>query len=321
MKRIIRSLFAFCVFCQSVNGEVTDISAIPQAKGEILVGNQIQYVRVLNDASELGVGVFEGEQILIQSGVTYGLTERLTFGVLVPIISKTGEQTVSAEDTGSIPIRFSTNKTGLGDVQAGIRYTLYQWDRPAKTFRLAPFAGLKFPTGDSDDKGLPDPEDSTFPPFAQLGSGSWDPFLGAAWIYQTLKWHVDGAIRYTFRTEGTLAEFGDEFSVNAGFMHVVWPCEVREEGNFYAGLETTFLWQGEDTLFFDGESFELPFTGASRWFLSPVIQYRRSGVKVSGFVSFPVLQDLNEGEIEPGIVAENPFKVDFVAGAVVILSF
>lgn len=306
---------AYALVSHTASAEVTDISALPVAKNEILVGQQIQYVNIESNDSLLAPG-FQAELLQDQFGVTYGLTEKLTVGIVIPIVSKKGEFLIVDEGPS---FRFSVDKMGLGDIQAGLRYTLFQWDRPAKTFRFTPLAGLKFPTGDSDDKGY-GPENDFFPAFAQLGSGSWDPFLGFAWIYQTLNWQVDGAFRYNIRTEGTLTDFGDDLSLNAGFMHIIWPREISSSGNLYAGIEGTLTWQDKDTL--DGE--RLGFTGGTRLFISPVIQYRVRAIKISAFVSFPVVQDLNEVTFEEEgqvITLKNPFEVEYVAGGVVILSF
>ena len=81
------------------------------------------------------------------------------FGAL-PLVDKDLDLAAGGE-------RIGRRASGLGDLSLFGRYTLYQDDQPGRTFRLAPFLGVKAPTG-SDDRS---DSRGRLPPPVQPGSG------------------------------------------------------------------------------------------------------------------------------------------------------
>ena len=55
------------------------------------------------------------------------------------------------------------------------RNTVLQHDKPGRTFQIAPFFGVKAPTGDDERDRF-----GRLPPSVQPGTGAWD-FLVALW--------------------------------------------------------------------------------------------------------------------------------------------
>lgn len=207
----------------------------------------------------------------------YGATPRWTLFGILPILRKRLEVT-------SPQGRVTRGPTGLGDARLFARYTLWHQNRPGQTIRVAPLAGLEFPTGRSDDTDrhgrLPQP--------LQLGSGSWDPFAGLVFTWQTLQWQVDVSPMYQFNTEAHGFQFGDEARLDIASKHRVWRNERpgRVPGFLYANLETNLIWQGQD----ERRGQAAPNSGGVTWFIAPGVQYITRRFVLEGALQLPVVQ-------------------------------
>lgn len=218
----------------------------------------------------------------------YGVNTRLTLFGVVPFASKALEVTTP---TG----RFTRRTTGLADARLFARYTVYRANRRGQMIRLAPLAGLKLPTGQADDTDVL----GRLPRPLQLGSGSWDPFAGLVFTWQTLAWQLDLSPAYTRHTEADGFRFGDEARLDAAFKVRVWPRTVGGgvPGFLYLAAETNLRWQDRSKLV--GE--EDPNTGGTTWYLVPGIQFVSRRYVIEGGVQLPVVQDLG------GMALENDF--------------
>lgn len=138
----------------------------------------------------------------------YGLNHKLAlFGVL-PYVDKELDVNVAGS-------RVSRTASGLGDVSAFFRYTLVQRDQPGRTFRVAPFAGIKLPSGDDDRRDAL----GHLPPSIQPGSGAWDVFGGVTATYQTFAFQTDGQVSYRIRNESNSFDPGDEFRLDGSLQY------------------------------------------------------------------------------------------------------
>lgn len=158
-------------------------------------------------------------------------------------------------------------------------------DRPGETIRLAPFAGLKLPTG-ADDRtdGL-----GRLPPPLQLGSGSWDPLLGTVFTWQTLRWELDASASYQRRTEANGFKAGDEARGEASFQYRVVPRSALESGvpsYLYAVLESNLVWQGRDRLAGAPD----PDSGGFTWYAAPGLQWVTQRTIIEAAVQVPVVK-------------------------------
>lgn len=160
------------------------------------------------------------------------------FGV-APFLNKKLEITTPAS-------RRTRKVDGLGDMKFFARYTAWQWDKPGRTFRIAPFMGIEVPTGKDDETDavgrLPQP--------LQLGSGSWDPFLGIVLTRQTLDWEFDASISYQLNTQANDFQFGDVARLDLSYQYRVWPRKLSSgvPGFFYGVLESNLIWQDKNEL-------------------------------------------------------------------------
>ncbi|MSP60827.1 MAG: hypothetical protein EXR72_10890 [Myxococcales bacterium] len=94
-------------------------------------------------------------------------SERFTVALTLPVVAQW-------IDSGARPRQ---SFVGLGDAEASARAIVFRDRKFSPRHLVSLLAGLKTPTGPRlyDDAGYPFPEDD------QPGSGSWDPFAGAAW--------------------------------------------------------------------------------------------------------------------------------------------
>lgn len=271
-------------------------TALPVASEEIIFRGQFLYKRVSGDPSPLNrdIDVLGGISVL-----GYGATSDLTlFGVL-PFLDKELDITPPGGD------RVTRETTGIADARLFGRYTLFQKDMRGRNFRIAPFAGLELPTGDDDDSDNLGP----LPPTFQLGSGSWDPFIGVVATYQTLDYQFDAQASYKANTEANDFNFGDEIRLDASFQYRAWPRKLGEgvPGFLYAGLEANFLHQGKNEM----AGMNDPNSGGESFFLSSSLQYVTKRWILETVVQIPVAQNLNGTAVEDDITVRAGFRIPF----------
>ncbi len=256
-------------------GPITFLTALPVAQGQAVIRGQYLLVRASGDPTPAD------RELTVQGvplAVAVGATPRLAIFGVVPIARKSM--------TATTPMgRVTRDSTGIGDVAAFARYTLYSVDTTASTLRIAPFGGLKLPTGESDESDalgrLPRP--------LQPGSGSWDVLGGAAVTFQTKQWEIDAdaGVRRTTAADGF--EFGDESFADVSFQYRVWP---RRLGGgvpafLFAVVESNLVVQGRHR----SAGVPDPDSGGTRWDVDLGLQHVTTRVIVEGIVQIPVVDD------------------------------
>jgi len=277
-------------------GPITFNSALPLSEGVGILRSQIKLVRKADDATPQNRDVTVTAVPLV---LAYGVSPKLAlFGVL-PYVNKRMNSTM-----GAMRVRRQTQ--GLGDGKLFARYTVFQADHPGDTLRIAPFAGLKAPTGRHDKRDafglLPRP--------LQSGSGSWDPFAGIAITRQTLGWEFDTAASYRLNTKASGFEFGDEARLDASFQYRILPRSLDDIGVpafVYAVLESNLVWTGKNKLA-GATDFN---SGGTTWNLVPGLQYVTRRYVLETAVQIPVLQRLNGTALETDWVWTAGFRWNF----------
>ena len=228
----------------------------------------------------------------------YGVTHKLAvFGVL-PYVDKKLDLT----EAGG---RISRSASGVGDASVFARYTLVQHDQPGRTFRIAPFAGVKAPTGDDDNR-------DTFgrlPPSVQSGSGAWDVFGGIVATYQTFALQADGQVSYRVKNKANGFDPGDELRLDGSLQYRLWP---RQLGGgvpsfLYGVLETNLVHRDRNEM--NGN--EDANSGDTTVFLSPGLQYVTKRWIVEGVVQLPVVQNLRGTALENDYVVRAGVRFNF----------
>jgi len=236
---------------------ITFNTALPVAKGEYLFREQLIINQSGNDPSTLDRDRTAKAAVSV---LAYGINSDLAiFGVL-PYQDKQLKLTAGGK-------RVSRSASGFGDMTVFARYTVFKQNKPGQNFRIAPFAGIKLPTGKDDAR------DSLgrLPASIQLGSGSWDPLFGVVATYQTLNYQLDGQISYQAKNEASNFQAGDVTRLDGSLQYRLWPKTLSGGGTpgfLYGIIEVNWINQQKNRI--NGIA-DINSNG-SRLFLSPGIQ-------------------------------------------------
>jgi len=264
-------------------GPITFNSALPVSDGMSIFRSQVKLVRKSGDVTSAGRVLNVTAVPLV---LAYGASPKLAlFGVL-PYVDKRLDITKGGK-------RIRRNAQGLGDALLFARYTVLQVDKPGDTLRIAPFAGLKTPTGSHNKHDA----FGSVPRMLQPGSGSWDPFAGIAMTRQTLDWEFDIAAKYQLNTEASGFTFGDEARADASFQYRVFPRTLESGGVptfVYAVLESNLIWNGKNSTMGVTDL----NSGGLTWHIAPGLQYVTDRFVLETVIQIPVVQNLNGTALE-----------------------
>lgn len=296
MKGILLGLIWSAIAQNGLAAPITFNTALPVHAEEVILRTLPTFLRATGDPTprDRELTVFA-----VPNLVAYGATPELALFGILPYVDKRLELTVPGG-------RIRRGASGIGDFTAIARYTAWVEDRPSQTRRVAPFAGLKVPTG-ADDRTdafgiVPRP--------LQPGSGSWDPLLGVIFTHQTLQWELDFLASYQARSETDGFEAGDEARLDASYQHRIFPRGTLGSGVpefVFAVLETNLVWTGRDR----AAGLEDPISGRFTAFLSPGLQWvtRRSVIEAT--IQLPVIQNLDKAALEQDFVASLSYRYNF----------
>ncbi len=292
---LILSCLLFATTPASHAGPITFNTALPISQGEFVLRGQAKWIRSSDDPGPMDRDLTVW---VLPTVLAYGFNAKLTLFGVVPYLDKRLEV--------NTPLGWlSRGDSGLGDATFLARYTLWQRNQPGSTMRLAPFVGLKIPTG-TDDK-----QDSlgTLPRPLQLGSGSWDPLLGMAFTWQTFDWEFDSAVSYKIRTTADGYRFGDQAEWDLSYQRRVWPREIGGgvPGFLYLVIESNVLWAQPDRT----ADQHVSDSGGTTWFLAPGIQYVTKRYVVETAVQIPIVQNLNGLSLKNDFILTAGFRINF----------
>ncbi len=278
-------------------GAITFNTALPVHSGETIVREQVIWLRATDDptSSHRELDVVSAPTVLV-----YGASPRWTLFGVIPVLDKRLEL---ATPDGR---RVERTASGLGDARAFVRATALEIDRPGETLRLAPFAGVKLPTGADDDADrlgrLPRP--------LQLGTGSWDPLGGLIFTWQTLGWELDTSASYQLRTEAHGVDGGDEARGDASFQYRVWPWREIGPGVpdwLFAVVETNAVWRGKDEVAGTAD----PDSGGFEAYVAPGLQWITLRTVLEAAVQIPVVQHVDGRGLGDDFIARLSFRMNF----------
>lgn len=212
-----------------------------------------------------------------------------TARVVVPFVHKSLEF-----DADGGRLDFET--TGLGDLLVDTKWIFYSDNRPQASTRIGLQAGIKIPTGDTDDR-LPGGDVAPRP--LQVGTGSWDVPLELVFTDTEGRWGVHGNVGWRFNAEDDGFEAGDVFKYDAaiGLRFLPWVYESLRDETLVAYMELNGELAREDEI--GGE--ENPDSGGHLVFLSPDLQWIPTPwLLFEMSVQVPVVQDLNGAQLEHG---------------------
>ena len=295
--------FGFAVWClglaagmgTAVAAPLTFNTALPVAEDEFVFRGQF----VLDQSGDDPSGEDRDRTAWsVVSVLGYGVTGDLAVFGAVPYVDKRLELTTGGE-------RRARSARGLGDIRLFGRYTAYQDDAPGRTFRVAPFAGIKAPTGEDNETD----SFGRLPASVQPGSGSWDPFGGIVATYQTLQFQIDAQASYQANTEANDFEFGDVARLDASLQYRLWPRTLGGgvPGFLYGVLETNLVHKDKN----ESGGVDDRNSGGITLFIVPAVQYVTKRWIVETAVQLPVFQNLNGTALENEYIVRAGFRLNF----------
>jgi Putative MetA-pathway of phenol degradation len=264
----------------SVVAQITTQTALPVSTGQGIIRIQ------LKRAQASGSNGRQVSNLVAPVVLVYGLNARLAaFGVL-PIVSRDFEMAAS---TGKV----KRDTGGLADTRLWLRYTVHQKNGRGRTTRIAPFAGIEAPTGkttESDALGR-------LPRSLQLGSGSWDPFVGLVFTHQRFAWQVDISAFYQFNSTNSEFRFGDIARLDVASKVRVLPEKLGPglPRFLYANLETNLINLKKNHI---GSIADVD-SGGLIWFVAPGVQVVSRRTVFEAAVQLPIYTDMNGTALEP----------------------
>ena len=224
---------------------------------------------------------------LVQVDVSWGMTERLTLGVSLPLINDRDHEHFDEVGTPEEHFVDTDGTSGFGDVRVGLRGTLHA----GKSSLLIGGAALKLPTG---EYRLRDSEGAIGEPTIMPGSGSTDLvlFLHYSRLWASSSWEAFVSGGWRMSRENPLDyEMGDETIVSAGARR-----RAGERATWSAQLNMRHT--GRDA--YRGDP--VASTGADFVNLTPGL-WLHAGEDLGfyGYLQVPVYQDVRETQLAPGI--------------------
>lgn len=291
-------LLCIAVIASPAAAQITTNTALPVTEGRGVFRVQSKVIRSTGSGPMDREGTAFGFPVV---GV-YGLTSNWAVFGIVPILDKNLKATIPQGPRKGE--RIERGPTGIGDARFFVRYTLWSRNGAGQTQRLAPLGGVETPTGADDGTD----ELGRFPQPLQLGSGSWDPFAGVVFTWQTLRWQIDVSPVYQVNTEANNFEFGDEARFDLASKYRLWRSgrERGVPGFFYANLETNLIWQDKNEIHGQDD----PNSVGTTWLFAPGLQYITRQFVVEGAVQLPVLQDGNGTALEQEVITTLSVRIN-----------
>lgn len=190
-----------------------------------------QNAHLLHEAGE-HVHNFDHDQIYSLS-LGYGLGNDVEVSLRMPYIQK---KFLRVEDG---VVGKGDSSKGIGDMTLQGKHCFYHGYAD-----LAGMAGVKFPAGDTAQRGFDDKklEIEELP-----GSGSFDYLLGLAVSKEIDRWLLGGGMLYTFKSQGARDyQFGDALETEVSVSYALKPIGQFPNYRLSAGIKAQFIQKDKD---------------------------------------------------------------------------
>ncbi|MCA9399233.1 MAG: transporter [Candidatus Omnitrophica bacterium] len=280
------------VWAVSINSSV----GLTPAKDQTIIRTQVKYKRVSDDPTSLDRDTWT---LSVPTTFVYGFTEKFAGMATIPYVYRK-QRLNSGSD------RITRKTSGLGDITLLGKYRVHTKNFPGATSRLSLLGGLELPTGRSGDSDSVGKLSRTL----QIGSGSWDPILGAAYTHQSLNNEWDYNFTYQFNTEAHDFEFGDILKYNIAYQKRLLPWELPDEG-LYTQVNAVLELNGEWKQKNHDESGSIADSGGNTIYLSPGFQIASKRFVAEASFQIPVFQNLNGTQVETDYVVITSLRLTF----------
>ena len=258
----------------------TFITALPVSQDQLLARFSVNPTWSGDSSAPSGGTQLENTQF--PETFLYGLTDKIALALDT-------RQGFSSMSEGLPQGRSDMSASGFGDTLIFARYTLFDWDSPGSTFRIAPLVGAYLPTGyynKSNSSGL-------LPQSLQNGSGSVDSFLGltAAFYNRNYGFSWDATWRHNPPASGGF-DLGDESRTDGEFEFRLWPHSLPSSylpDELWGVVETNLIWNNRSQI--DGSVDSA--SGGFSWLFWSGFDYATLYWEFGAEVGVPVVQNLN----------------------------
>lgn len=254
-------------------------TALPLSSDEIIVREQFVATHSSDSVGDVSrhIDRFEARTVL-----GYGLSSKLAFFGVLPLVHV--DRTIGGA---------GTSEFGLGDASFFGRYEIYRADDAGKTRRIAPYAGIRVPSGRD---GI-------------TGDGSVDLFGGIIATVATTQWVLDSQLRYDLNREADGFERGDTVSFETSFQYRLSPSKIsRDTTGFVFGvleLSANYAERNRVSDVIDANS------GGFQLSVTPGIQYATRRWIADLGVKVPIVNNLNGTALAPDYSILTSFRVNF----------
>jgi len=258
---------------------ITLNTALPVSDEEVIVRQQIIYSGASDDILGVSRDVDVWRSV---TAIGYGITEKLAVFTVVPIINRN----VTIDNV-------STKTSGLADIKTFARYQIYQKDGPGRTTRIASFAGVNIPTGQT----------------GQTSDGGTGFFGGLIVTRASTNWNFDGQIEYTANGQNSGFARGNETAIDASLQYRIndHNGNVNTKGYLFTVLEASLIYADANAV----ANIADVNSGGTTAFITPGLQYSTKRWIAETAVQIPVIKDLNGTALQPGVTVIASMRVNF----------
>jgi hypothetical protein len=274
---------------------ITFNTALPVREGGFVLREQFVLMKNANDPTPAKRDM---ELKGLVSVLGFGVTRDFALFGMLPYFDKQLDMQIVGQ-------AITRNQRGVGDLTLLGRYTAYEYNASGRTFRIAPFLGVKAPTGEDSARD----GSGRLPPPVQPGSGSWDALVGAVLTYQTLNFQIDSQVSYKDKREANDFHAGDVLHIDGSLQYRLWPRSLGlgVPSFLYGVLEVNLVHSAKERI---RGSFE-PDSGGTTLFITPGLQYVTRKWIVEGGIQIPVSQNLNGTALKNDYVFTAGFRINF----------
>ncbi|MGB5352309.1 MAG: transporter [Woeseia sp.] len=277
--RALLGALACCVSTLTVAAPIATNTALPLGDKGVVLREQIMFMR----ASDTLLGSSrEVERFELRTTVGYGLSRNLAVFAALPYAD------ISSDISGN-----KSSAAGFGDAMMFARYEMYNVNRPAGTLRVAPYLGLRMPTGKE----------------GETGDGSVDAFGGLVVTVASIDWELDSQIRYDLNRAADGFDRGNVVTLDSSLQYRLAPAAISAatEGFLFGVLELSASLAGKN----ETVGIEDPNSGGFQLFLTPGLAYATRRWMADFGVRVPVVNDLNGSALEPDLVVVTSVRFNF----------
>jgi len=289
----------FATLCLAVgaawSAPITFNTALPVHEGGYVLREQFIFMKNADDPTPARRDM---EVTGLVSVLGYGVTRDFALFGMLPWFVKRLDMTMAGQDR-------TRRQSGVGDLTVVGRYTAYEYNAPGRTMRIAPFLGVKAPTGEDNARD----GSGRLPPSLQPGSGSWDALGGAVLTWQTLDFQLDSQVSYKANRQANGFQAGNVAEIDASLQYRLWPRSLGAgvPAFLYGVLEANLVRSARDR---SGGNDDRN-SGGSTLFITPGLQYVTRKWIVEAAVQIPVSQHLNGTALKNDYAVTTGFRINF----------